>query len=116
MSDAETSDTLGASARANGRTSVRVSIVGDEYTLRSAAPESHTRAVAEHVDQVIRRVLGAGPVIETHKAAILAALEITDELLRVREERDALVRRAESLAAEVRRWLPPTKRAEGNDG
>jgi cell division protein ZapA (FtsZ GTPase activity inhibitor) len=40
---------------AASRTSVKVTIVGDEYTLRSDAPEAHTRAVADHVDRVIRK-------------------------------------------------------------
>lgn len=104
-----------AAGAAGPRTSVRVSIVGDDYTLRSDAPEAHTRAVAEHVDQVIRQVLSTGSVVETHKAAILAALQITDELLRARAEVDALTGRAQALAADVRRWLPPTKRGEGAD-
>ncbi len=95
------------------RTSVRVSIVGDEYTLRSDAPEAHTRAVAEHVDRVIRQVLSTGSVVETHKAAILAALQLADELLRARAEADALAGRTQALAADVRRWLPPAKRSDG---
>ncbi len=103
-----------AEARRAARTSVRVSIVGDEYTLRSDAPEAHTRAVAEHVDRVIRQVLGTGSVVETHKAAILAALQITDELIRARAERDALAARAQALAADVRRWLPPAKRGDAD--
>ena len=96
------------------RTSVRVSIVGDDYTLRSDAPEAHTRAVAEHVDRVIRQVLSTGSVVETHKAAILAALQIADELLRARAEAEALTARTQALAADVRRWLPPAKRGEGD--
>lgn len=105
----------GAAGRGEPRTSVRVAIVGEEYTLRSTAPEAHTRAVAAHVDRTIREVLGTGAVVETHKAAILAALQITDELLRVRTERDELATRAQSLAGDVRRWLPPAKRADGVD-
>ena len=103
----------GHGPRGEARTSVRVSIVGEDYTLRSAAPEAHTRAVAAHVDQVIREVLGTGAVVETHKAAILAALQITDELLRLRAENDELAARALTLAGDVRRWLPPAKRADG---
>jgi cell division protein ZapA len=99
---------------ARPRTSVRVSIVGDEYTLRSDAPEAHTRAVAEHVDRVIRQVLSTGTVVETHKAAILAALQIADELLRARADAEALAARVQGLAADVRRWLPPAKRGEGD--
>jgi cell division protein ZapA len=93
---------------------VRVSIVGDEYTLRSDAPEAHTRAVAEHVDRVIRQVLSTGTVVETHKAAILAALQLADELLRARADAAALAERTAALTADVRRWLPPAKRGDGD--
>ena len=106
------------SARRGGaaapRTSVKVTIVGDEYTLRSDAPEAHTRAVAEHVDRVIQQVMNSGSVVETHKAAILAALQIADELLRARADADAVAARAQALAADVRRWLPPAKRGDGD--
>lgn len=99
------------------RRSVRVRIVGEEYTLRSDADEAHTRAVAAHVDAVIRQVASSGAVIEAHKAAILAALQLADELLRLRardEEREAHDQardeRVRALAAEAARWLPPAKR------
>jgi cell division protein ZapA len=97
---------------AASRTSVKVTIVDDEYTLRSDAPEAHTRAVADYVDRVIRQVMSTGSVVETHKAAILAALQIADELLRARADADAVTERAQTLAADVRRWLPPAKRGD----
>jgi cell division protein ZapA len=96
-----------------GRTSVRVSILGDEYTIRTDAPAGHTRDVAAHVDRIIRQVMGSGTVVETHKAAILAALQITDELFRARADARELATRTQDLATEVRRWLPPTKRGDG---
>lgn len=96
--------------------SVRVNIVGEEYSIRSDAPPEHTRAVAAHVDLAIRTITNSGSiVVESHKAAILAALQITDELFRARESSAALVERVEALSAEVRRWLPPPKRG-GPDG
>ena len=106
----------GAGSSPAPRTVVRVTIVGEEYTIRSSAPEAHTRAVAAHVDEVIRQVLSTGAVVETQKAAILAALQITDDLLRAREEVEALAERARALAADVRRLLPPTKRGDDFDG
>ena len=99
--------------KGGGRGSVRVSILGDDYTIRTDAPAGHTRDVAAHVDRVIRQVMASGTVVETHKAAILAALQITDELFRARNDARQLGERAEGLAAEVRRWLPPTKRGDG---
>ena len=56
---------------------VRVRIVGEEYTLRTEASPQHTQSVAEHVDRTIRAIMSGGGSVETHKAAILAALQIT---------------------------------------
>jgi cell division protein ZapA len=91
---------------------VKVQIVGEEYTIRSDASPEHTRAVAQYVDVAIKRVLNTTPVVETHKAAILAALQITDELFKARESGSALNGAIEALSAEVRRWLPPAKRGD----
>ena len=96
------------------RTSVRVTIFGDEYAIRSDATPAHTREVAEYVDRTIRHVLSAGTVVETHKVAILAALQITDELFRLRAEGRDLTAAIEELSADVRRWLPPNKRGDAS--
>jgi cell division protein ZapA len=92
------------------KTSVKVTILGEEYGIRSDASAEHTRAVASYVDQIIRRVMTGGNVVESHKAAILAALQITDELFAARGERQQMADKVTSLSDEVRRWLPPGKR------
>ena len=63
---------------------VRVTIGGEEYTVRSELPPEYTREVAAYVDAALRRVRDMMPMVETHKAAILAALAITDELFQAR--------------------------------
>ncbi|MDQ6831197.1 MAG: cell division protein ZapA [Gemmatimonadota bacterium] len=90
---------------------VRVSIVGEEYTIRTAASLEHTRAVAQYVDQAIRAVLNAGTVVESHKAAILAALQITDQLFQAREEQGELTQAMRGLARDVDAWMPAHKSA-----
>ena len=67
---------------------VRVTIFGEEYTLRSQAPEAYTRACARYVDEAIRDAHLQSHVSEPHRAAILAALEITDQLFRLQRERE----------------------------
>ena len=89
---------------------VKVSIVGEEYTLRSEATPEHTQAVAAYVDQAIRKILGGSNMVESHKAAILAALQITDDLFKARQEASELATTTRRLTADVRRWLPPAKR------
>lgn len=96
----------------DGRTVVKVRIMGDEYTLRTEASAEHTRAVAEHVDLTIRAVISGSSTVETHKAAILAALQITDDLFRERGAMEALTDDMRQLAADIRPLLPPAKRGE----
>ncbi len=89
---------------------VKVTICDEEYTVRSELDPEYTRQVAAHVDQAIRRVLQAGPMVETHKAAILAALAITDELFESRKQQAETATRLRGMSAELARLLPPQKR------
>jgi len=90
---------------------VRVTILNEEYSIRSDASPEHTRAVASYLEDAIRHVLDSGSVVETNRATILAALQITGELFEAREGSD-ITQRIQGLSAEVRRLLPPAKRGE----
>lgn len=90
--------------------STRVKIVGEEYTIRSPVPPEVTRAIAAHVDAAIRKVLENPSITDPGKAAILAAMSITDELFKEREKTAEVAGRMRSLSGELRRWLPPAKR------
>jgi cell division protein ZapA len=92
------------------KNAVKVTIGGDEYTLKSDRPPEYTRAVAEHVDRTLGDVLSGATMVETHKAAILAALAITDELFQARRSQREMARRLQSLAGDLSRLLPPNKR------
>lgn len=92
------------------KSSVKVTIVGEEYTIRSDEAPEYTRAVAKYVDEAIRSVMNAGGTVESHKAAILAALEITDELFKSRDGQVDLADRMRGISGELRRLLPPGKR------
>lgn len=94
----------------SARNVVKVSILDEEFTIRTEASLEHTVAVAEHVDRAMRDVLAAGGSIEARKAAILAALQIADELLQTRRTTDELTEGMRRLGDEIRPWLPPKKR------
>lgn len=101
----------------NGRkTVVKVNIGNDEYTLRSDRPVEYTKAVAEHVDHALKDVLSSGAMVETHKAAILAALAITDELFQARQSQQDMADRLTTLSTELSRLLPPAKRGSRATG
>ena len=96
------------------KTSIKVEILGESYAIRSEAAPEHTRAVAEHLDRAIRQILSSGSVIETNRAAILAALQITSELFQEREANESITSAMQALSADVRRMLPPAKRGDGS--
>ena len=90
--------------------STRVTIVGEEYTIKSDLSSERTREVAAYVDTAIRQVMASASVVESHKAAILAALSITDELFKERAGNAEMADVMNGLSGELRRWLPPGKR------
>ncbi|MDO8667411.1 MAG: cell division protein ZapA [Gemmatimonadales bacterium] len=92
------------------KNAVRVTIVDEDYTVRSELDPEYTREVAAYVDGAIRRVLQAGPMVESHKAAILAALALTDELFQSRKQQQELAGRLRQMSADLARLLPPQKR------
>ncbi len=92
------------------KTVVTVTIGSDEYTLRSDRPAEYTREVARHVDEALKEVLAAGTMVESHKAAILAALAVTDELFQAQRAQKAMASELHALAGELSRLLPPDKR------
>ncbi len=65
---------------------VEVEILGQKYAIRSEAPPDYVRALAAHVEERVREVRGDGPPQDPVKHLALAALYITDELFRLRDE------------------------------
>ena len=92
---------------------VKVSVADVEVTIRSEQPAEHSRAVAHHVDLAIRRIQDSAPHVDTGKAAILAALQIADELFRNKIDSERGTERLEQTMEEIRRMLPPAKRSIG---
>lgn len=92
------------------KNAVRVFIGGEEYTVRSEVPPEYTREVAAYLDGALRRVRDSLPMVESHKAAILAGLAITDELFQARRGDRDVADRLSTMADDLARLLPPAKR------
>ena len=92
------------------KNAVRVFIGGEEYTVRSEVPPEYTREVAAYLDAALKRVRDSLPMVESHKAAILAGLAITDELFQARRGDQEIAARLTSMADDLARLLPPAKR------
>lgn len=100
------------------RTVTRVEIAGDEYTIRSEATEEYTRECARYVNETIDEIMSRGRLVEAHKAAILAAMALADQLFQTREEaeelRTALAERTTRLLAEIDEKLADSDLASGD--
>jgi cell division protein ZapA len=94
----------------HSKSAVKVTIGGEEYTVRSELPAEYTREVAAYLDAALKRVRDSLPMVESHKAAILAALAITDELFQARRGDRQIATRLARLSDDLARMLPPSKR------
>lgn len=66
---------------------VDVEIFGEYYKLKGEASPEYMVRLARYVDQVMHKVMQRNPKLTVHKAAILAAINIADELWRTLDYR-----------------------------
>ena len=84
------------------RKAVRVSIFGEDYLIRSEMGKAYTERCARYVDSAIQEAHVRGHVAEPHKAAILAAMQITDRYFRAQAETEDLQRELGNRVMEMR--------------
>jgi cell division protein ZapA len=100
-------------AKEHDRSPVTVRIGGEDHTIRANVEPEYTRRCAQWVDDRITEIRGQLGLIESHKAAILAALSITDEMFQARaqleESKDWAAKRAESLSFRLEGALEETE-------
>jgi len=85
---------------AEGKAQVQVQIFGHSYTIRGEADETYILSVAAYVDRKMREVTEKLPVESLSKVAILASLNIADELFKERAQRG---KREEQLSVRAAR-------------
>ncbi|CCQ98344.1 conserved hypothetical protein [[Clostridium] ultunense Esp] len=81
--------------------SARVVIYGEPYLLKGEASNSHLHQVAEWVDQKMKEIAKRNPKLDHTRIAVLAAVNIADELLRVRRELEELYQMIDEEKGEV---------------
>lgn len=68
---------------------VQVQIFGHSYAIRGEADQEYILGVAAYVDRKMREITEKLPVASLSKVAILASLNIADELFKERAQREA---------------------------
>lgn len=91
-------------ARASSST-VTVQIAGQRYTLKSGGDDDRIKRIAAHVDGRIKDVSRQTRTVDSHAHAILAALQIAEELFDTKEAAADLRRRVRDRARTLLRFL-----------
>jgi cell division protein ZapA len=97
-----------------GSASIRVEIYDQSYHLRGTDPE-YIADLAEYVDSRMRLISQQAATVESLKVAVLAALNIADELHVLKRKYDSLAQdyttRAEHLSGALDEVLGEARRA-----
>jgi len=71
---------------------VEVEIFGEHYILKGGSSTEQMLAIAQYVNHKMKQLAGRNPRLSRSQVAVLAALNLADELTRLREEYDNLVK------------------------
>ena len=85
--------------------SVAVEIAGQRYVIKSDADEAYVHELAHYVDGRIDELRRATRTVSTPQVAILAALNIADDLFRERREGGELKRKVRERTKAVLEYL-----------
>jgi cell division protein ZapA len=84
---------------------VTVRIHGEEYSIRSQDDPAYVHRVADFVDARIRETAAASKVLSPSRVAVLTALNIADELIRLKESAERDRENVETVLGELSRIL-----------
>lgn len=84
---------------------IRVNIFGSEYTLVSDSDENYVKEIAQYIDEKMRVIDKNHSIKSTAKVAILAALNITEELFQERLYRQKLLDQLDEEAKRLNQEL-----------
>ncbi len=80
---------------------VTISIMGEDYVLRGTSSADEMDRVGRYVDRLMRKLAESNIQMSRHRIAVLAALNLADELLKLKTEQD--------------KSMPPAERKEEGD-
>jgi len=85
----------------DAKTPVQVTIFGHSYTVKGEDDKAYVLEVAAYVDRKMREITGRMPVAPLTKVAILASLNIADELFKERARQQTQSRELDHQAARL---------------
>lgn len=84
---------------------LRVNIFGTEYALKADENQEYVLEIAKYVDQKMREIDRSQAISSNLKIAILAALNIADELHQIRQFQDRVTEQLNEESRKLNRSL-----------
>ena len=81
----------------DNKTRAVVRINGTEYVLKGYETEEYIHKVAIYVDKKMQKIAENNPKLSTSMISVLAALNLADEFIKLKEEHDKLKKQFASL-------------------
>jgi len=78
-----------------------VEILGQKFTISSEAEEGYMLKVAGYVDSKMQELMQASKPVSKSNVAMLAALNIADELHRLKDSHEAVLNRLNQLSKRI---------------
>lgn len=69
-----------------------VNIYGEEYVMRGEATPEYMKMLAKYIDKKMKQIAIRQPLLPISKIAVLTAVNIADELSKLQEDYDTLVK------------------------
>lgn len=69
-----------------------VDIFGEEYIMKGPATPEYMSMLANYIDKKMKQIAGRQPQLSVTKIAVLTALNVADELSKLQEDYDTLVK------------------------
>lgn len=85
--------------------SVTVSVAGQKLKVRTDAKPKYVKELASFVEAKIKEAKRSGRTVTTQSLALLAAMNIADELFQLRSEQEDLKRQVREKSQRILRYL-----------
>jgi cell division protein ZapA len=82
------------------KNTVRVTILGQSYTLRAQGDPKEVEELAQSVDDLMHNIAAKSPNADSCRVAVLACLHLADKLSSLERDLGALKRRVERKSEE----------------
>jgi cell division protein ZapA len=95
---------------------VELNILGQRYKVRSDEGDGYLQSLAQFINDQVAEVQKSANTVSTHNTTILAALNITDTLFKLREENSLLKKEVRERLRRVLKMIRATSGDEEIEG